>query len=740
MGLCSQSFLAADGRCRSFGEGGSGFVPGEGVGVVLLKRLSQAITDGDTIHAIVKGASVNHGGKTSGYTVPNPILQAALIRDAFHQAAVPARAISYIEAHGTGTSLGDPIEVTGLSKAFQPDTADTQFCALGSVKSNIGHLEAAAGIAGITKIILQMKHGLLAPSLHAEQLNTNINFSKTPFYVQRSLAAWNRPVWEATGRQYKGPRIAGISSFGAGGSNAHVVIEEYLPPVISGALPEAMLKTIPLIMVLSARNSNRLKDRATQLLAFINQPTFNKDQSNLLNLVYTLQIGREAMEERWTVRINDWQELQQKLEELITGHYSNGHSFTNYLQEQWAGGKQVAWPELYTALKGGPWYPVRINLPVYNFEPTTYWLPGLLLNQPAATKPAVTEQLPVKEWLFTTEEWVLAEQSKQIDWNKQLQQYAGKQVYLVYDQEAEADQLIALLEKLQRSGGQTLYIHKLPVQQISVQSFNSCKPDMVLMLGPGKTNSPSVHPVEKELQWVYQLAQCLMQAAWEEPVQLYYCYETTDANTRLELTALSGFFRSAMKENPNHVWTSVRLHQVQQEAAKYQLIVKEWLGAEAVVPGTGRYTVIQYKDGQRYAQELIETNLPAATAPAFRKNGHYIIAGGMGYIGSSLLEKLATQYQAHLAILSSGPYDEARKRQCDQWRQAGAKVYYHVCDITDMAALQATYAQVKQELGDIHGVINLARKHDSKSILSKSWDSFYTTSQVKIRERSTWIL
>jgi polyketide synthase PksN len=733
VGLCAQSFLAADGRCRSFGAGGSGFVPGEGVGVVLLKRLSQAIADGDTIQAVVKGASVNHGGKTSGYTVPNPVLQAALIREAFDKAGVPARAISYIEAHGTGTSLGDPIEITGLSKAFQQDTADTQFCAIGSVKSNIGHLEAAAGIAGITKIILQMKHGLLAPSLHAEQLNTNINFSKTPFSVQRILTAWNRPVWEVAGKQFTAPRIAGISSFGAGGSNAHVVIEEYQPPVESSAFPKEVLTSIPLIVVLSARTANRLKDRATQLLVFINQPGFKKDHRTLLNLVYTLQVGREAMEERWTVRIHTWNELQQKLESLITGQYSNGHAYSNNLQEQWSGGQQVAWQELYTSLKGTSWYPVRMNLPVYNFEPTTYWLPGLLLNQRLVTAPAIPAAAASKEWLLTTEAWVPAEQAKQIDWNKQLQQVAGKQVYIVYEQEQEANQLIALLEKLQQSGGQTFHIHKLSVQQISVQAFNNSKPDIVLLLGPGKTTIPSVHPEEKALQGVYQLTQCLMQAAWDEPVQLYYCYETTDANTRLELTALSGFFRSAMKENPHHVWKSVRLHELQQVAGKYQLLVKEWLGDGVRATDTNHFTAIQYKDGQRYVQELVETTLPAATKPAFRQHGHYIIAGGMGYVGSNLLEILATKHQAHLAILSPGPYDAARKQLCDKWRQAGATIHYHVCDITDTAALQATYAQVKQELGDIHGVINLARKHDSKSIMTKTWDSFYQVSQVKIR-------
>ncbi|WP_315823391.1 type I polyketide synthase [Paraflavitalea speifideaquila] len=227
--LSANNFLSADGRCRSFGVGGTGYVPGEGVGAVLLKPLSRAISDKDHIYAVIKGSSINHGGKTNGYTVPNPVAQGDLIRQALDKAQVNARMISYVEAHGTGTMLGDPIEIAGLTQAFSTDTSDTQYCAIGSAKSNIGHLEAAAGIAGITKIILQMKHGQLAPSLHAASLNPNIQFDRSPFVVQQSLSAWQRPVTTINGTRKEWPRMAGISSFGAGGSNAHMILEEFMP-------------------------------------------------------------------------------------------------------------------------------------------------------------------------------------------------------------------------------------------------------------------------------------------------------------------------------------------------------------------------------------------------------------------------------------------------------------------------------------------------------------------------------
>src|SRR5205814_1017500 len=208
--LSAGQFISGDGHCQSFGEGGDGYIPGEGVGAVVLKRLAEAKRDGDHIYGVIRGSALNHGGKTNGYTVPNPQAQASVISRALADARIEPRHISYIEAHGTGTRLGDPIEIAALSKAFQ--TEETQFCPIGSAKSNIGHCESAAGIAGLTKVLLQMQHQEIVPSLHSTQLNPHIDFETTPFIVNQSLRAWEPPVID--GRTL--PRIAGISSFGAG--------------------------------------------------------------------------------------------------------------------------------------------------------------------------------------------------------------------------------------------------------------------------------------------------------------------------------------------------------------------------------------------------------------------------------------------------------------------------------------------------------------------------------------------
>ena len=305
--LAQGKFASSKGRCESFGEGGDGYVPGEGVGAVLLKPLSKAVEDGDAIYGVIKATAINHGGKRNGYTVPNPNAQADVIHEALRKAAISARSINYIEAHGTGTALGDPIEIAGLTKAFRNNTEENQFCFIGSAKSNIGHCESAAGMAGLTKILLQLKHKQFAPSLHSEILNTNIDFTQTPFTVLHELTDWNQTVGIENGRKVEYPRRAGLSAFGAGGSNAHVILEEYIPIVES----EKKKIQSPVIVVLSAKNEKKLTQQVENLYHVLQLHNLNENE--LENIAYTLQTGRSALEERLAILASSIQELKDKL-------------------------------------------------------------------------------------------------------------------------------------------------------------------------------------------------------------------------------------------------------------------------------------------------------------------------------------------------------------------------------------------------------------------------------------------
>ncbi|MEV4432758.1 SDR family NAD(P)-dependent oxidoreductase [Streptomyces sp. NPDC049585] len=278
--LSQASFLSTDGRCRAFGAGGDGYVPGEGVGVVLLRPLRDALRDGDHVHAVIRGTMLNHGGHTGGFSVPSPVSQAELVGASLAASGVDVADVGYIEAHGTGTSLGDPIEITALERAFDDAGAGRGPWPVGSVKSNIGHLESAAGIAALTKVVLQMRHGELVPSLHADPLNPAVDWEASRFRVQRATEPW-------TARE-GAPLTAAISSFGAGGANAHVVLAA--GPAAEAAAPEAPR---PRLFVLSAKDTARLEEQVAQLLAHLERPA-GTDVAAALEKVLTEVVGFPA--------------------------------------------------------------------------------------------------------------------------------------------------------------------------------------------------------------------------------------------------------------------------------------------------------------------------------------------------------------------------------------------------------------------------------------------------------------
>src|SRR6266850_2019094 len=405
--LSDGQFISSDGHCQSFGEGGDGYIPGEGVGVVVLKRLSEAKRDGDHIYGIIRGSALTHGGKTNGYTVPNPQAQTSAISRALAESHTDARHISYIEAHGTGTKLGDPIEIAALSKAFNQYTQDTEFCLIGSAKSNIGHCESAAGIAALTKVLLQMQHQQIVPSLHSAQLNPHIDFSKSPFVVNQSLRPWEQPVID--GRKL--PRIAGISSFGAGGSNAHMIVEEYQPQF------QEPMAVPTVVILLSARTAEQLQQKASDLLAYVRPRLSTID---LAATAYTLQVGREAMDERLGFVVSSAEQLTEKLQAYLAGEEGIEDAYQgnvkrnkeavsvfntdldlqqtvdkwianrklSKLLDLWVKGLELDWSKLYGEVK-----PQRISLPTYPFARERYWIERTGASSPSGPTAAVLHPL-----------------------------------------------------------------------------------------------------------------------------------------------------------------------------------------------------------------------------------------------------------------------------------------------------------------------------------------------------------
>ena len=287
--------FSPDGHCRVFGENSAGVVFGNGVGVVVLRRLADALADGDAIHAVVKGWAVNNDGAAKGsFAAPSLEGQADVIARAHEHAGVRADTITYVEAHGTGTSVGDPVEIAALAQAFRVSTARKQFCAVGSVKSNVGHLDPAAGVASLIKTVLALEHREIPPILNCDTLNPAIDFADSPFFVNRELFSWDGGG---------GARRAGVSGFGIGGTNVHLVLEE-APPVKPAATSRRHH-----LAVLSARSVRALRAAATNLAEHLTV-TPGLDAAEV---AYTLQAGRRALDHRCAIVYRDVDDLVEAL-------------------------------------------------------------------------------------------------------------------------------------------------------------------------------------------------------------------------------------------------------------------------------------------------------------------------------------------------------------------------------------------------------------------------------------------
>jgi len=292
--------LSPDGHCRAFDAEAQGCLKGDGVGVVILKRLADALEDGDTIDAVILGSATNNDGDAKvGYSAPGIKGQIEVIRSAQMVAEVSPDSITYVEAHGTGTPMGDPIEVSALTQVFREGTNRKRFCGLGSVKSNLGHLDAAAGVASFIKTVLALKHQTLPPSLHFKQPNPQIDFSNSPFYVNDRCREWETNDT---------PRRAGVSSFGIGGTNVHLVLEEAPLLNIKQDIDNFSYSLIPL----SARSTASLE----KMTGALKQHLQNNPEQNLVNIAFTLQQGRKNFDYRHVMVARTQEELLSKMDSL----------------------------------------------------------------------------------------------------------------------------------------------------------------------------------------------------------------------------------------------------------------------------------------------------------------------------------------------------------------------------------------------------------------------------------------
>jgi len=344
------AMLSSDGRCKTFDASANGYVRGEGCGMVVLKRLSDAIADKDTVLAVIRGSAVNQDGPSGGLTVPNGISQQAVIEQALASAKVSPEMIDYVEAHGTGTPLGDPIEVNALASVFGASHSSERPLAIGSVKTNIGHLESAAGIAGLIKLVLALQHQKIPKQLHYQTPNPHIDWENLPIKVVDTVMAWPRGEKR---------RLAGVSAFGFSGTNAHIIVEESPVLNVENSVPEPCY-----LLVLSAKSEialNALKQR------YLDYLTAHPD-IDIASVCYTAAVGRQHFTVRYALLAANIEQARQLLSGAdVSASWPNNP--WQDISQRYIQGEKIDWLAVYKERKL-----TKLALPTYPFQRQRYWL------------------------------------------------------------------------------------------------------------------------------------------------------------------------------------------------------------------------------------------------------------------------------------------------------------------------------------------------------------------------------
>ncbi|MCG8339341.1 MAG: type I polyketide synthase, partial [Proteobacteria bacterium] len=391
--------LSPSGRCHTFDREGDGTIISEAIGIVLMKRLEDAVADNDLIYGVICASGINQDGASNGITAPNGTAQEQLISKVYQKYKIDPEQISYIEAHGTGTRLGDPVEANALVRSYRKFTDKQSYCAVGSAKSHVGHTAAAAGVTGLIKVLLSMQHGSIPRVLNFSSLNPLIEFEDSPFFIKTEKSDWaSSPSM---------PRMAALNSFGHSGTNLHLVVREHVPSKTTAAEHASKHPDAEVIIPLSAKSPEQLYQKARELAGYIDTikeaPHSSALESALLEMAYTLQIGREDMDFRLGVTAKSMDELHLKLQAYLAAEnglpgvylgqvginkeelspFSQDNDMReivnrwitqnklNKLLEFWVKGLLLDWNRFWPDVK-----PKRMRLPTYPFAKERYWING----------------------------------------------------------------------------------------------------------------------------------------------------------------------------------------------------------------------------------------------------------------------------------------------------------------------------------------------------------------------------
>ncbi|MYU24697.1 SDR family NAD(P)-dependent oxidoreductase [Streptomyces sp. SID8352] len=747
--------LAKDGTSRPFGEGASGYVPADGVGALVVRPLADAEADGDRILAVVRGSAVNHTGRTAGYTVTSPDAQSRVVEEALARAGVPASTVTLVEAHGAATALGDQLEVEALTRAYRRETDAVGYCAIGSVKANIGHTEAAAGLASLTKVLLCLRHRTLVPAPHADRPNPAIDFAGSPFRLPRGEEPWTPVTDPVTGRP--APLRAGISAFGFGGSNAHVVLEEYVPSRAPAPGAAEGTGTGRQVVALSARTGERLTRRAADLAAALR----SRPGIRLADVAHTLAVGRRPLGERLALVVSSTGELADALDAFVSGRvppvpHTRATARPGASQAappspadhaavaaSWAGGRT----DTLAPVPGGR----RIPLPTYPFAGERYWVgratpppapappagrvapptiavpsaplpepgpgpvptpPGtgsvpledlrrVMLYEPAwAPRPAPAPSVPLDGAcvlvLDTSGARLPALRTRVrpvlVTPGDGFARLSGDHFTVVPD---SAEDHRRVREALEAEG-------RVPAAILHLWHLDGCDPD-------GPADRPT------GLLSVYALCR-----AWamgrRTALPVVHAYHAPDECP--PDASVGGLARGLRLEQPKLPLSTVRFARPtggDQAGAVAALLV------EASSPGD---LEVRYPAGTpREVRGFAPARARAHGTPLARPGGTYLISGGTGGIARHVARRMARAARPDLVLFGRSPEGPAQREFLAELAALGSRAVYLTADVTRLDEMRRLVATAEERFGPVTGVIHTAGVVEDGLLITKRPDS-----------------
>ncbi len=759
--------VASDGKAKTFDDSCDGVGQGEGVGVILLKPLCKAIRDKDNIYAVIKSSACNQDGKSIGITAPSISAQEKVLVEAWEKADINPETISYIEAHGTATKIGDPTEISGINRAFKHFTTKKQFCGVGSIKSNIGHTIGAAGVASVIKLVLSLKNKQIPATIHFKQPNSKIDFINSAVYVNNKLKKWEADY----------PRRCGASSFGISGTNCHVVLEEApLDERIADYTWKYLLFTI------SAKSKDSLFKLIEKYIWFLKR----NRSINIYNLCYTANIGRMDFEYRIAIGISSFDMLLEKLQSLLNLNYENKDEkqivlsdiwmsdnmmtgktigrnpnsmllscdemerrFTNkeyvdWLGRQYVSGKEINWSKIYENQEG-----YRISLPAYVFKKNRCWLDTPKYNK------SVLEQKNIYYQPTWINEYLSA---------RDLSTDNGSYTIVFSNGDKFTNELIKKLKNQSVHVISVVYSNQYTMIDNQNYTINDIKEDykklfdrlecreISRIIFSGLENEQWSINEETELEEkmeygiyrFYRLIQAI-DNEFTEGVELFLITAQTYQVTETEETLkpynamMIGFAKTLQWEIPMIHCKCIDIN----EQSSIDCVLNE------IANKTKDYLVC-YRGNNRFTEKIqrIELEELKNTNNQLKRKGTYILIGGLGRIGRRL-SSYFQEKQANIVFISRTKFvennlweqrcneeisDTLREKlnACINLERSGCKVYTFVCDVSIYEEMKNTLEYIRNNIGPINGIVQFAVDDCGKKIKEQSLEELRESLKAKV--------